>query len=37
MDEVAGYGPVVVIVCGGNIVNTETVGHWKEEIELNKY
>ena len=37
VEEVAGHGPVVVIVCGGNIVNTDTVGDWKEEIEVNKY
>ena len=35
--EVAGPGPVVVIVCGGNIANTDTVRDWKEELELNKY
>ena len=31
--EVGGKGPVVVIVCGGNMVNLHTLEEWKEELD----
>ena len=34
VEEVVGEGPVVVIVCGGNLVTLDTMEKWKEEAKL---
>ena len=32
--NIGGEGPVVVVVCGGNIVNLDTIDQWKEELRV---
>ena len=27
-------GPVVVVVCGGNIINTDLIVQWKQQLSL---
>ena len=34
VEQVVGKGPVVVIVCGGNIVNLDTMEKWREEATI---
>ena len=29
-----GPGPVVILVCGGNIVNSELVEQWRQRLNL---
>ena len=30
----AAPGPVIIVVCGGNIVNTSLVSQWRQELGM---